>query len=202
MHARVSRVILHPGKIDEAMAVLHDHGLPALREAEGFVGGLWLYDPQTLRGIQIVHWESEADLARWGETGAGHETARLLEPLLAEISPPESFVALHHERGPEASGATHAVVVAPPPRPGTEEEAMGVWRAAVLPALQRQPGYAGGTVLLDRATNLVLDITLWTSAAAMRAATQNAELGAATARTAPYLTGEPTAHEYEVRHQE
>lgn len=202
MHARVSRSILHPGKIDDAMAVLHNHGLARLQQAQGFVGGLWLYDPETLRGLQVILWESEDDFERLASTGAGEETARMLQPLMAEMSPPQTFAVLHRERVPDTAKPIHAVVVAPPPKSGTEDEAMGVWRATLLPALQRQHGYTGGAVLVDRAAEQVLDVTLWASEAAMRTAMRSAELGDATQQMMPFMTGEPTAHEYQVRHLE
>lgn len=200
MYARVSRVTLHPGKIDDAMAVLHNHGLAALTRAQGFAGGLWLYDPETLRGLQFILWESEADFERLASSGAGQATARMLQPLMAEAQSPQTFEVLHRERVPEAGNATHAVVVVPPPRPGAEDEAIGVWREAVLPALKRQQGYAGSVVLVDRAAEQVMDISLWTSETAMRAAMQSVEIESATQRIMPFMTGEPTVHEYQVRY--
>ena len=136
MEAQVSRVAMHPGKMDEVMAVLHEHGMPALTQARGFAGGLWLYDPETLRGIQVVYWQREADIARLAESGTGEETGRMLEPLMAEMQPPESFAVLHREEMPEAARPTYAVVVVPPIRSGAREEAIAVWREAVLPCAQ------------------------------------------------------------------
>lgn len=79
---------------------------------------------------------------------------------------------------------------------------MNVWRAAVLPVLQQQHGYAGSAVLTDEAAEQVLDVTLWASEAAMQTAMQDAEIRTATEQMLPFMAGEPAVHAYEVRHLE
>ncbi len=202
MEAQVSRIALQPGKYDEMMAVLRDHGLPVLRAAQGFAGGLWLYDPETLRGLQVAFWKSAEDIARLMASGTGEETGRRLEPLMAELQPPERFTVLHREEMPDAAHAAYAVVVVPPIRAGAQEEAIGVWRAAVLPVLKAEDGFAGAAILLDPTAQQVMDITLWTSDTAMQAAATHGEMRHATERLASYLTGDPTARRYQVVHQE
>ncbi len=202
MYARVSRSMMHPGKIGDAMAVLHNHGLARLQQAQGFVSGLWLFDPETLRALQIILWEHEADFERLTSSGAAQETTRMLQPLMAEMSPPQTFAVLHGERVPEAGMPTHAIVAVPQSRPGTEDEAIGVWRAAVLPALKEREGYAGSAVLADQAAQQVMDISMWESEATMRAAMRSDDLRNATQRMMPFMTGEPAVHQYQVQHLE
>ena len=202
MYARVSRVTLHPGSIADAMAVLRDHGLAVLKQAHGFAGGLWLHDPQTERGLQFILWERETDFERMASAGVGTETRRMLEPLMAEMSPPQTFEAPHWERVAGAAMPSHAAVVAPPPIPGTEDEAMVAWRKVVLPALARQEGYAGSGVFVDRAAAQVMDVSLWVSETTLRAAMDGAAIQDAGRRMARFLAGEPTAHQYRVEHVE
>ena len=48
MYARVSTAEVQPGRTDEVVAVSRDSVLPAAQQQQGFEGGLWLTDPDTV----------------------------------------------------------------------------------------------------------------------------------------------------------
>ncbi len=98
MIAHISRVRFNPGAVDEATAVLHERGLPALRRMLGFRTGLWLHDPGTGDSVQITLWETEADLQAAVASGAAEEIAPVLAPLVVEEGPDRTYEVTHWER--------------------------------------------------------------------------------------------------------
>jgi len=59
MHARITRVVIQPGKINDAIKTYRDVILPASRKQDGFVDAILLIDRDTSTGISLTFWESE-----------------------------------------------------------------------------------------------------------------------------------------------
>jgi hypothetical protein len=63
MHALLVEVDVDTGRIEEAMAMLHEQVVPAVKAAPGFVGAYWVGSPESGTGTSIAAFESE-DAAR------------------------------------------------------------------------------------------------------------------------------------------
>ena len=69
MYARVSKVEVQPGRMDELVSLSRDSVLPAARRQQGFRGGLWLTDPDTNRAMIVTLWESREDMEAGEQSG-------------------------------------------------------------------------------------------------------------------------------------
>ena len=58
MHARVTHVSVHPGKMTEAQRTYHDTVVPAAEMQDGFLGAMLLADDSGTRGMSITLWDS------------------------------------------------------------------------------------------------------------------------------------------------
>ena len=67
-----------------------------------------------------------------------------------------------------------------------------------LPAIERQPGYEGVMVLLDRSSGRAAAVTLWETDAAMRASDRLAEEARKAAKVTAQTVREPIVDHYEV----
>jgi heme-degrading monooxygenase HmoA len=67
-----------------------------------------------------------------------------------------------------------------------------------LPAIERQPGYTGVVVMLDRTSGRAAAITFWETEADMRASDQLAEEARAAVEAAVQAEREPIVDRYEV----
>jgi hypothetical protein len=61
MYARVTTIQVSPYRLDEAIGIIRDQVLPAIRQQNGFKGYLMLVNRGTGNGINITLWEEEAD---------------------------------------------------------------------------------------------------------------------------------------------
>lgn len=62
MHARMSTVEGDPSKIDDAVAVMNDKIIPALKGMKGFTALNLLADRSTGKLVAVAFWEDEAAL--------------------------------------------------------------------------------------------------------------------------------------------
>ena len=68
----------------------------------------------------------------------------------------------------------HAKVVTAQFRPGKMDEAIGVYRDSLTPALQQQKGFKGVLFLTDHNTSKSISVILWETKADMAAGESNA----------------------------
>lgn len=79
MHARAVNVQLKSGKLDEAVSIVKDAIVPALKQQKGFKGQLFLTQSDTGKSISINMWETEADLTVF-------ETSVLYRELMGKLA--------------------------------------------------------------------------------------------------------------------
>ena len=84
-------------------------------------------------------------------------------------------------------------------RPGRLAEAAALFKDAVLPALQVQPGFAGAWLLTDEATQRGLTITLWASDLALRGAEGDGRYRQQVQLLAGLLVAAPQRQDYVVQ---
>ncbi|MBM4307155.1 MAG: hypothetical protein FJ123_10500 [Deltaproteobacteria bacterium] len=78
MYARAVNVPFQSGKIDEAIRIVKDSIVPAMKGQKGFKGQLLLTQSDTGKAISINLWETEADLIAF-------ETSPLYKELMGKL---------------------------------------------------------------------------------------------------------------------
>jgi heme-degrading monooxygenase HmoA len=63
MHARITKVDIQPGKINDVIKAYKENVLPATKEQEGFKHAILLVDRDASIGFSITIWEDEEKLA-------------------------------------------------------------------------------------------------------------------------------------------
>ena len=62
MHARVTTVMVQPGKVEEATRIFRDIIMAQVKQLKGFKGAMLLTDPDTGKGISVTVWDSKEDM--------------------------------------------------------------------------------------------------------------------------------------------
>jgi heme-degrading monooxygenase HmoA len=87
-------------------------------------------------------------------------------------------------------------------KPGSANDALRIWHDDILPLVQRQPGFNGGTLLLDRDGSSAVSITRWESLADLAAGDTSGFLRAQVAKLADFIAGTPERVVYEVAYED
>lgn len=83
-------------------------------------------------------------------------------------------------------------------QPAKIEEAIALFREAVLPTTQTQPGFKGARLLVDRSLGKAVVVTLWASEAEMKATETSGYLREQLAKLGSVLLAPPTRESYEL----
>ena len=70
-HARLTEVSGNPADFDQAVRVIKDSVIPAARSLPGFVGGFWLGDRDTGKGLAVTLFDSAENIAVTRQTASG-----------------------------------------------------------------------------------------------------------------------------------
>lgn len=81
------------------------------------------------------------------------------------------------------------------------EEAINYVRQSLAPALRRQPGFLGGRLLRDPATQACLLVLVWESEADRARADTDGFLQTLLGHQKVYFVGQPRSHSYELQVQ-
>jgi quinol monooxygenase YgiN len=81
-------------------------------------------------------------------------------------------------------------------QPGRLAEAAALFKDAVMPALQAQPGFAGAWLLTDEASQRGMTITLWTSDAELQGSENDARYRQQVQLLAGLLVAPPQRQDY------
>lgn len=87
-------------------------------------------------------------------------------------------------------------------QPGKIDDGIQIFRDAVLPAAQQQPGFKGVLQLVDRSNNKSIGITLWETEDDMKAGEASGYYQQQIAKVAPLLAEQPVRETYEVSMRE
>ena len=97
---------------------------------------------------------------------------------------------------PASAPACFARVSSITTRPGRLAEAASLFKDAVLPMLQAQPGFAGAWLLTDEAAQRGMTLTLWNSEAQRQASEADTRLSQPMQLLAALLVAPPQRHDY------
>jgi len=62
MFARVTQLVVHPGRLQEGNRAVEEHLIPAIRMQTGYSGGLHLANPETGKMLSVTLWEDEQSM--------------------------------------------------------------------------------------------------------------------------------------------
>jgi heme-degrading monooxygenase HmoA len=148
--------------IDRGIRYVRDEVLPALMSIDGYVGLSALVDRATGRCITASAWES-ASAMRASESEVQSLRQRFVaasESLDATVE--EWEVALMHRRHPAGENAC-ARVSWLQGDPFAIEDSIDSFRA-IVPALEKLPGFASASLLIDRATARAVSTVVYDTA--------------------------------------
>ncbi len=100
MHARVTTVSVHPGKLDETASIIQTSVAPVMKQQQGFKGWLLLTDSNKNKVVSITLWETISDMTE-GELSGYYQDQ--IEQLIYHAAGPHTVE--HFEVRNQFSGA-------------------------------------------------------------------------------------------------
>lgn len=188
MHARTTTIQADPTKIDDGIAHVRDHVIPAVAAIDGCVGMSLLVDRYSGRCITTTAWESEAALQGSAETvrpmRAGAEQA-LGSSRSGTVD--EWEVAVVHRDHATGDGSSARVTWL---SGGSDaaERATDIFKLAVLPKMQELDGFCSASLLVNRETGRVVSTVTFDSRERLEASREAAASIRTAASTASGLT--------------
>lgn len=92
----------------------------------------------------------------------------------------------------------HTRVVSVQVKPDKMDEVVNIWRESVLPAAKQLQGFKGALLLTNRETGKGISLTLWETAADMKAVETSGVFQQMLAKFTPLFTDQPVLEYYEV----
>lgn len=149
MFARTSTIQADPARIDEGIAYVRDHVIPAVTAIEGCVGMSLVVERDSGRCIATAAWDTEEAMRDSAEKVRPYrdEAQRLLGAESSEVEVWE-VAAVHRDHAmPEGACARLTFLSGDP---DTAERAVDVYKLAVLPKIQELDGFCSASLLINR----------------------------------------------------
>ena len=172
MHARSTTIMGDPQKIDSGIAFVRDEVQPMVTAMDGCLGLSMLVDRESGHCIVTSSWESEEKM-RATDDSVKQARARGEEVLGGEARVEEWEVAVMHRdhQAPEGSCCrvtwlrlNHSEI----------DRAIGVYKAGLLPQIEKLEGFCSASLLVDRMTGRACGTVAFESRAAMDATREQA----------------------------
>jgi heme-degrading monooxygenase HmoA len=130
---------------------------------------LLLVDRDAERNVAINLWESEADLDAFLRDASTPAVLGHRHFAAGEVGD-ERFEVAEYTPGTTPGAARHARVATFDVQPGRMDDQLRHSAERMRPVVEAQPGFQGRLILVDRARDRTMVVTLWESEAACRAA--------------------------------
>jgi heme-degrading monooxygenase HmoA len=176
MYAKVTIAQSHPDavKSGEAGKIYRDSILPETQQLRGYKGTLLLTDQVTGKGLTITLFETEADLKASDESDHYERQIAKLAHLLITPHLYEAYeVVIHDIEGKIATAIARGTFGQLQAGTDKQEDAIELFRDAVLPELKQHAGFKGALFLIDRATGKAMSLGLWATEAQLKANEQS-----------------------------
>ncbi len=170
MFAHVRTIRLAPGGLSQAIEILRDDELTALRQLAGFVGLIALAslsDSAAGERIEVVSlWDTQQAFDDHG--AAGYQRARPT-PAMPQLATPTEEHVYDVAQIAGMQGGNVARFISARLHPGNIDTVIGLFENVVMHAATEQKGFRRGLLLVDRTTDRVVSIGLWNSEADLHA---------------------------------
>lgn len=161
-YARKTTTQSSPDQIDMATKVIQEQVIPAAGKVPGFLGGYWLADLNTGRGIGFTFFDSKASLEA-SRAKADEIRTEAVHMIGADVVSVE-----HHEVVAKTGDKIHSTagfarVIEFSHEPSQLQAVVDRINDAVIPQARKLPGFQGGFWIADRATGKGTGVTLYDS---------------------------------------
>lgn len=149
MYARTSTIQADPARIDEGIAYVRDHVIPAVTAIDGCVGMSLVVERDSGRCIATAAWDTEEAMLASAEKVRPYrdEAQRRLGAEISEVEVWE-VAATHRDHAMPAGACARLTFLSGDP--ATTERAVDVYRLAVLPKIQEFDGFCSASLLINR----------------------------------------------------
>lgn len=174
MYARTTSLMADPAAVDAGIAFVRDDVWPLLRDMEGCIGLSMVVDRQSGRSIVTSSWTDEHTLH---ESAARVLSIRSRGVDVTRSQPPEVNeweIASMHRAHPTDSGTWVRAAWSRVPA-AHAEAAIAFYREALLPQIERLPGFVSASLLVDRARGRGVTSVAYESREAMQATRDHAD---------------------------
>jgi len=166
VYARSTTIEGRPGAIDDAVAAVREHLLPAALDTDGCVGLSVLVDRASGCCVLTSAWR-DAGTLHAGEAGLATHHDQVAAILHGQPEDEEwEIAAVHrdHASGPGACVRTVRVHV----EPDAADHAVDLYRTVLLPQIQEFEGFCSASLLVDRPSGSAVSSVTFDSRGAMR----------------------------------
>ena len=172
MYARTNTVRTDPRTIDEGIANVRDEVMPLVQGMDGCIGLSMLADRDSGRCIVTTAWRTE-EAMHASEEGirASRERAAQIFGEMPTVA--EWEIAVMHRMHETGDGARTRVIWGHT-EPGHMDDMLSVWRMTVMPKMEELPGFASGSIMVNRDTGHTAMAITYDSAEMMRQANERA----------------------------
>ena len=172
MHARSTTIMADPQKIDSGISFVRDEVQPMLTAMDGFIGLSMLVDRESGHCIVTSAWQSEAQMQATEES-VKDARARAAELFGGEPRVEEWEVAVMHRDHMAPEGSCCRVTWLRLNH-GEIDRAIGVYKAGLLPQIEKLEGFCSASMLIDRMTGRACGSVAFESRAALDASRDEA----------------------------
>lgn len=167
MYARSTTVTADPGKVEDGLAFVRDHVVPAVQQMDGFVGLSMLADRSSGRSIVTAAWRDREAMDATADRVA-EMRRRAADVFGGEPEVAEWEVAVMHRVRPAGEGAGTRVIWGRVD-PESLDRAVDTLTTAVVPRLEEIPGFCSMSTVVDRATGRMATAATYESRDALEA---------------------------------
>jgi quinol monooxygenase YgiN len=166
VYARSTTIEGHPGSLDDAVADVRDHLLPAALRADGCVGLSLLVDGVAGRCVLTTAWHTD-DAFRAAEAELSPHHERVAALLGGRPEDEDWEIAVVHRDHPARPGACVRTVRVQAD-PEQAEHGVDLYRDVLLPRIEEFEGFCSASLLVDRRSGHAVSSVTFDSREAMR----------------------------------
>jgi heme-degrading monooxygenase HmoA len=172
MYARSNTVRGDPQAIDDGIADVQNEVMPLVQGLDGFIGLSMLADRESGRCIVTTAWRDE-EAMHASEEAVRESRARAGRIFGGKPEVAEWEIAVMHRMHETGDGARTRVIWGHT-EPGHMDDLLSVWRMTVMPKMEELPGFASGSIMVNRDTGHTAMAITYDSAEMMRQANERA----------------------------
>lgn len=198
MYARLTKSFIRLDKIEEGIAIYKDAVLPASQKQHGFRAIFLLVERETGTAVSLSLWEDEKDVLANEKNLFYQQQLMNFVPLYSADPFREGYEVAAADLYDPSREMTFARLTTKHIRPELLDKSIAMNENSVLTASQKQPGYCGTYLLLDREANTTLTVTFWATQADATTDEANNYYQQQLVKFIPLFSSDPVREGYEV----
>ena len=175
MYARSTTLTADPSRMDEGIAHVRDHVMPAVQSMPGCLGLSMLCDRDSGRCIVTTSWDSQESMAATADRVQDMRRQAMDTMGGRDMSVDEWEVAVMHRAHAMGEGAWARLIYSRLPDAGQADRVIDAWKANILPRLDEFDGFASVSVMVDRSAGRGVSTVCFDSRDAMEASRERGD---------------------------